>query len=82
MTLDEVIRYYESNDPRGEYVIVIAGKSMEQQDEENKRKWEEMPLEDHMKHYEDQGMDRKSAMKAVAADRGVSKSVIYKQLLD
>lgn len=38
MTLDEVIRYYESNDPRGEYVIVIAGKSMEQQDEENKRK--------------------------------------------
>jgi len=82
MTLDEVIRYYESNDPRGEYVIVIAGKSMEQQDEENKRKWEEMPLEDHMKHYENQGMDRKSAMKAVAADRGVSKSVIYKQLLD
>ena len=40
-----------------------------------------MPLEDHMKLYEDQGMSRKEAMKKVAADRGVSRRDIYQALL-
>ena len=41
-----------------------------------------MPLSDHMKHYEDQGIDRKEAMKLVAKDRGISKRDVYKALLE
>lgn len=40
-----------------------------------------MPIEEHMKLYEEQGMDRKEAMKQVAKDRGVSKREIYQALL-
>ena len=44
-------------------------------------KWEEISLEEHMAHYEQQGMSRKEAMKCVAKDRGISKRDVYQQLL-
>ena len=81
MTFAEANSFYEENEPRGEYVLVIAGKSKEAVAEEAKAKWEELTLEEHMKIYEDQGMSHKDAMKAVAKDRGVSKRDIYQQLL-
>ena len=81
MTFAEANSFYEENEPRGEYVLVIAGKSKEAVAEEAKAKWEELTLEEHMKIYEDQGMSHKDAMKAVAKDRGVSKREIYQQLL-
>ena len=40
-----------------------------------------MTLEEHMEYYENKGMDRKSAMKAVAKDRGISKREVYQELL-
>ena len=40
-----------------------------------------LSLEEHMAHYESQGIDRKEAMKRVAKDRGVSKRDIYQALL-
>ena len=39
--------------------------------------YEEMSMEEHMALYEEQGMDHKEAMKAVAKDRGIKKSDIY-----
>lgn len=79
--LEEVVRYYEENEPRGEYVIVIEGKSQEEILQEAQEKWEEMGLPEHMEFYESQGMDRKSAMKQVAKDRGISKREVYQALL-
>ena len=49
--------------------------------EEKQNSWRDMPLQEHMALYERQGMDRKSAMKQVAKDRGVSKREIYQELL-
>ena len=80
-TLSEAISFYRENDPRGEYVLVIEGKSLEEQDEEKRLSWQEMSLEEHMKIYEDKGFSRKDAMKQVAADRGVGKRDIYQALL-
>ena len=60
---------------------MIEGKSLEEQDEEKRKSWQDMSVEDHMKFYEDQGIPRKEAMKMVAADRGVGKREIYKELL-
>ena len=64
-----------------EYVLVIEGKSQEEIQEENKQKWESMTIEEHMEYYISQGNDKKSAMKLVAKDRGVSKRDIYNQLI-
>lgn len=80
-TLEEAVIHYQANDPKGECVIVIQGKSIDDIKEEQKRSWEEMSLEEHMRYYEEQGMERKEAMKQVAKDRGISKRDVYQQLL-
>lgn len=81
MTLTDSLSYYEVNEPRGEYVLIIAGRSREEMKKEEQAGWEALSLEEHMVHYESQGIDRKEAMKRVAKDRGVSKRDIYQALL-
>lgn len=80
-TIDQAIEKYNEKEPRGEYVLVIEGKSQEEIQEENKQKWESMTIEEHMEYYISQGNDKKSAMKLVAKDRGVYKRDIYNQLI-
>lgn len=81
-SVEEVIAYYQKQQPRGEYVLVIEGKSHEDIVKENREAWMMMDLEEHMAYYEAQGMGRKDAMKMVAKDRGVSKRDVYRELLD
>ncbi|GHU44027.1 ribosomal RNA small subunit methyltransferase I [Clostridia bacterium] len=79
--LSEALSYYQEHDPRGEYVLVLAGKSEQELKEEQQKVWEEMSITEHMFFYEDQGIDHKEAMKRVAKDRGVSKREVYAALL-
>ena len=51
-------------------------------DEEQQQSWESMSIEDHMALYISQGLQKKEAMKRVAADRGVTKRDIYQYLVD
>ena len=81
-TIFKAVSYYDENEPRGEYVLVIEGKSFREKDEERQLGFVKLSIEEHMKLYEDQGIDRKEAMKLVAKDRGVSKRDIYNALLD
>lgn len=81
-TLQVAVEYYEAHDPRGEYVLVLAGKSKEEVELEKQAKWDSMTLSEHMDVYLKQGMSKKDAMKAVAKDRNVSKREIYQQLLE
>ncbi len=80
-TLEEAYSYYESNEPKGECVLVIEGKSREELKQEEVAKWEEMRIEEHMDYYLRQGIDKKEAMKMVAKDRGITKRDVYQQLL-
>lgn len=79
-TLEEAIAYYKTEEPRGEYVLVLEGKGFEQKRQEEIASWEDMSIEEHMAYYESRGMDNKSAMKQVAKDRGVGKREIYAHL--
>ncbi len=79
-TICDAVDYYSENEPKGEYVLVIEGKSRDAIKQEAINKWEEMSIEDHMKIYEEKGLSQKDAMKAVAKDRGVSKREIYDYL--
>lgn len=80
-TLNGAIRFYEENEPKGEYVLVIEGLDRNRIEEDRQKEWEKLSVDEHMKFYEDQGIDHKEAMKKVAADRGVSKRDIYQALL-
>lgn len=80
-TLSESIKYYEKDAPRGEYVLVIEGKSLYDRKKEQQKDWQSISVEEHMRVYEEQGVDRKDAMKQVAKDRGISKREVYNYLL-
>ena len=80
-TIEDILKFYETQEPKGECVLVIEGKSRAELVQEERAKWEEMTIEEHMEVYLGQGMDKKEAMKAVAKDRGVSKRDIYQALL-
>lgn len=80
-TLEAALAFYEKEEPRGEYVLVLEGKSLQEKKLEKEAQWQEMSVEEHMDFYESQGIERKEAMKLVAKDRGVSKREIYQHLL-
>lgn len=81
-TMKHAIDFYEQEEPRGEFVLVIEGVNSEELKQEKRQSYLEMTIEEHMQSYLQQGMDKKDAMKAVAKDRGVGKREIYQALLD
>ena len=80
-TIEEAISYYTENEPKGEYVLVIEGKSKEECENEIREKYENMTIEEHVKMYVDTGMDKKEAMKVVAKERGLTKRDVYNALV-
>lgn len=81
-TISSARALYEQEEPRGEYVLVVEGKSLSEFQRELAQSWQEIPIEEHMRQYESQGIDHKEAMKRVAKDRGISKREVYQYLLD
>ena len=81
--LADIIADYESEKIaiRGEYVLVIEGKSLLEKREERRKSFEEISIREHYEKYISEGMDKKEAMKAVAKDRGIQKRDVYKELL-
>jgi len=80
-TLEGAINFYKTEEPRGEYVLVIEGKSLQEQKKEEQSDWLKISIEEHMEIYENQGIDHKEAMKMVAKDRGIAKRDVYNYLL-
>lgn len=80
-TIKESLSYYKNTEPRGEYVLVVDGKTFKELEKEDRKRWESMSVEEHMAVYEGQGVDRKEAMKLVAKDRGISRRDVYQVLL-
>ena len=81
-TLSGALEYYRSQEPKGECVIVMEGRSREEMREEERRSWEEMDIREHMDLYLSRGMDQKAAMKAVAKDRRIGKRDVYRMVLE
>lgn len=82
MTLGEAVSYFREEVPRGEFVLLIEGKSITEIEEDKQKQWEELSIAEHMEIYLARGMTKKEAMKEVAKDRGISKREVYRQLLE
>ena len=76
------LAFYQEQEPKGECVLVIEGKSFDAIRKEQQESWESLTIPEHMEHYLSQGIDKKTAMKQVAKDRGVGKREIYQALLE
>ena len=80
-TLEGALDYYKKNEPKGEYVLVIEGLNRKDIIRDRQEEWEKITIEEHMTIYENQGLERKEAMKKVATDRGITKRDVYQSLL-
>lgn len=80
-TLQQAADYYEQNEPKGECVLVLEGRSAAWLEMEKEASWQDIPLDQHMERYLSQGMDKKEAMRQVARDRGISRRDVYQMLL-
>lgn len=80
-TICSAIELYDHEEPRGEYVLVVEGKSLTEFQKEQQQSWQKISIEEHMRQYESQGIDRREAMKKVAKDRGIPKREVYQSLL-
>lgn len=81
-TLGELLAKYETEEPRGEFVIIVEGRSIREIEEQKRSRWEEISIPEHVKKYMQEGMDKKEAMKKTAADRGIGKRDVYKECTD
>ena len=81
-TIKDAIEYYAEKQPRGEYVLVISGKSDEDIQKERKAKWENITIQEHILNYIKQGFTKKEAIKMTSKERGIPKSEVYKHSLD
>lgn len=73
MTLSEAAAYYETTEPKGEFVLVLSGAP--EDSEENPLA--SLTVFEHMDYYLEQGISKKEAIKLVAKDRKVKKQEIY-----
>ena len=80
-TLGEAVSYYEETEPRGEFVLVIQGKSREEIQKEQLQSWESVSMEAHLEQYLSQGLEKKEAIRQVARDRGLSRRDVYQYFL-
>ncbi len=76
-TIKGQIDYYSQNPPKGEFVLVIEGFSLEEQKKQQQQGWQALSVLEHIQQYTKKGMTEKEAMKQAAKDRGVSKREIY-----
>jgi len=75
--IDGAVKYYEENNPRGEYVLVIEGAKESVPEQENE--WENISISEHVDKYIAEGLTSKEAIKKVAVDRGMAKRDIYNE---
>ena len=76
--LSGAIQNFVNNKPRGEFVLVLEGKKIEDIKEEKKQEWINLSIEDHILKYIKDGINKKEAIKLVAKDRELPKSEVYK----
>ena len=81
-TLSEAVIYYEENEPKGEYVLVLSGADREKLVLSKQESWKEISISEHVNMYINEGMDKKEAMKKTAENRGISKREVYRALLE
>lgn len=81
-TIKELIEYFKEISPKGEFVLVVQGKPQEHIDKENKEKWENLNIREHILSVMESGVSKKEAIKYVAKERGLSKNEVYKYAID
>lgn len=78
---EELLERLKEVPPQGEYVVLIGGATADADEDSTEGTWwKELSPEEHVHHYEQQGMTPKEAIKQAASDRGLPKRELYNQI--
>jgi len=76
--IENAIKQFVMNKPKGEFVLVVEGRKEEEIEEEKRSLWIDLSIEEHIKSYMNSGISKKEAIKKVAKDRKLPKNDVYK----
>lgn len=76
--ISQAINIFKERTVKGEFVLIIEGMNEKELIEIELKKWDNISVEEHIKMYLRQGIDKKEAIKKVAEDRKLPKKEIYK----
>lgn len=77
-SISKTIQYFSENRPRGEFVLVIEGKTDKEIKAEKEALWSDLTVEEHLVKVINMGIDKKEAIKIVSKERGIPKKEVYK----
>ena len=72
-TIEEAVEYYKDINIKGEFVIVLEGAKQEKEIVSES-------IEELMELYLSEGLNEKDAMKKVAKEKGITKSMVYAKI--
>jgi len=75
--LEGAIEEFSNRNIRGEFVLILEGKSPEAIKEDEEKYWKDISIKDHIIMYMDKGLSKKEAVALVAKERGISKKEVY-----
>ena len=78
--ISQVRAYYEDNDPRGEYILIVEGSNETRPD--NQDSYDGLDERAYVIKLMEEGLSKKDAIKMVAKDRKLKKDIVYKEVLD
>ena len=77
--LSESVEYFNNNEPRGEFVIIVEGIS---EVSEKSSDFSDVSIEEQVEMYIASGMDKKSAIKKCAEERNIPKREVYAKFIN
>ncbi|WP_300382208.1 16S rRNA (cytidine(1402)-2'-O)-methyltransferase [Clostridium sp.] len=77
-SISRTIEYFSDNRPRGEFVLVIEGKTDKEIKAEKEALWSDLNIKEHLIKVIETGIDKKEAIKIVSIERGLPKKEVYK----
>ena len=80
-SLFEAMERYQNESPRGEFVVIIEGQDEKILIENERDKYADISIEDHVNMYTEAGLAKKEAIKKVADDRGIIKRDVYNTVM-
>ena len=77
-TIEEAFNWFLKNKPRGEFVLVISGKTEMEIKAEKEQQLSGISIEQQLIKLINSGIDKKEAIKLVAKEREIPKKEVYK----
>lgn len=80
--ISEIIETFKEKSIKGEFVLVISGINDKELIDIEKKKWDNITIEEHLRMHMEQGLTKKDAISVVAEARDLPKKEVYKIATD